>query len=139
MNRVIKSMMIALVSLTVIGVIALIVVLNLDGNKTAEGKRNIDDIVEASIETEEITTDLKNDRFVRIQFRIITDSDDAKKELLKRDFQLNNILIKELGKMDSEAFKTDIATLEETIKLKLNKIMTEGKITEVYTVKKVLQ
>lgn len=130
-------MVISLVVITVGGVVALILVLNSSTQATDEP--TIDELREYSIETEELTTDLQNDRFVRIQFRIVTDSKDAKEELEKRDFQLKNILIKQLSPMNEEEFKTGVDNLEGTLKTRLNELMTEGVVTEVYTTKKVLQ
>ncbi len=134
-----KTMIIALVGITVVGVVALIFVLNMDRDQAAGEGRSIDEVVEASFETEELTTDLKDDRFVRVQFQIVTDNKAAKEELQKREFQLQNILIKELSKMDVKEFKTGISNLESMIKSKLNELMDEGKVTDVYTITKVLQ
>ncbi|UOR13901.1 flagellar basal body-associated protein FliL [Halobacillus amylolyticus] len=130
--------MIIMGTITIVGVAALIFVLNLDSSE-ANGERPIDEIREASLLTEEITTDLVDGHFVRISFRIVTDSKGALEELEKRDFQMKNILIKELATMEGEAFQGGLGELEEIIKLKLNELMNEGKITEVYTVDKVLQ
>lgn len=135
-----KTMIIILSTLTVIGVVALILVFNLNGDPNeASGERSIDEIRESSLLTEEITTDLEDGNFIRIKFRIVTDSKDALEELQKRDFQMQNVLIKELAVMDGEAFKSGLSNLEETVKLKLNQLMEEGKVTDVYTVNKVLQ
>ncbi|QST01880.1 flagellar basal body-associated protein FliL [Pontibacillus sp. ALD_SL1] len=130
-------MVISLVVITVGGVVALILVLN--SSTQASDEPTIDELREYSIETDELTTDLQNDRFVRIQFRIVTDSKDAKEELEKRDFQLKNILIKQLSPMNEEEFKSGVENLEGTLKTRLNELMTEGVVTEVYTIKKVLQ
>ncbi|KGX93165.1 flagellar basal body protein FliL [Pontibacillus halophilus JSM 076056 = DSM 19796] len=138
-GNVMKTMIIALVGITVVGVVALIFVLNMDRDQAAGEGRSIDEVVEASFETEELTTDLKDDRFVRVQFQIVTDNKAAKEELQKREFQLQNILIKELSKMDVKEFKTGISNLESMIKSKLNELMDEGKVTDVYTITKVLQ
>ncbi|UOQ46482.1 flagellar basal body-associated protein FliL [Halobacillus salinarum] len=131
-------MMIILSTITVLGVVALILVINLSDSE-ASGERSIDEVRDSSLLTEEITTDLENGDYVRIKFRIVTDSKGALEELQKRDFQMQNIIIKELATMDTKAFKSGLSDLEETVKLKLNQLMTEGKVTEVYTVEKVLQ
>ncbi|MGP4059834.1 flagellar basal body-associated protein FliL [Halobacillus sp. H74] len=133
-----KTMMITLSALTILGVVALIIVFNFNDSE-ASGERSIDDIRESSLVTDEITTDLQSGDYVRISFRIVTDSKDSLEELEKRDFQLKNLLIKELATMEAKAFKSGLSNLEEKIKLKLNEVMTEGKITDVYTVNKVLQ
>ncbi|MBM7552742.1 flagellar basal body-associated protein FliL [Thalassobacillus pellis] len=137
--KLIKTMVISFISLCVLGAAAVIFVLNIGGKEKASGKRSIDEILEASFRTEEITTDLKDDHFVRVQFHIVSDSVEANEELQKRDFQLKNVLIKELAQMDAEMFKQDLSKLEAAIKEKLNETMTEGKITKVYTTSKILQ
>ncbi|WP_237458253.1 flagellar basal body-associated protein FliL [Pontibacillus yanchengensis] len=138
-SRLFKSMVTALVVITIVGVVALILVLNTSGQEDSSAEPTIDEIIENSFETEEITTDLKNDRFVRIQFRIVTNGKDAKQELQKRDFQLKNILIKELSKMEESEFQSGVANLESMLKLRLNELLAEGNVTEVYTIEKVLQ
>nr|WP_202395671.1 flagellar basal body-associated protein FliL [Virgibacillus halodenitrificans] len=125
--------------LLIVAIAALIVVLNISGDKDEGKAESIDKIVEYAYETPEITTDLEDGSFVRIQFQILTDGKDAKEEISKRDFQLKNILIKELATMNEEKFKTGLTDLEAEMKTKLNAVMTEGKITNVYTVSKILQ
>lgn len=137
-QKVFKTMLAILIVITVIGVVALVMVMTISGKEQGDGP-TIDEIVESSFETEEITTDLKDDRFVRIQFRIVTNNKDAKEELQKRDFQLKNILIKELSSMNQEEFKSGVDNLENMLKTRLNELMVEGKVTDVYTIKKVLQ
>ncbi|WP_263621888.1 flagellar basal body-associated protein FliL [Halobacillus litoralis] len=133
-------MIIILSTLTVIGVVALILVFNLNNEpEEASGERSIDEIRESSLLTEEITTDLEDGDFIRIRFRIVTDSTDALEELEKRDFQMQNVLIKELATMEGETFQSGLSGLEETVKLRLNQVMQEGEVTDVYTVDKVLQ
>ncbi|SDO84110.1 flagellar basal body-associated protein FliL [Halobacillus sp. SY10] len=134
-----KVMVITLSTLTVIGVVALVLVLNFNGESEASGDRSIDDIREASFLTEEITTDLQNGDYVRISFRVVTDSKESMEELKKRDFQMQNVLLKELSTMDSETFQSGLSDLEAKVKLKLNEFMSEGEVTDVYTVNKVLQ
>ncbi|MGY0691566.1 flagellar basal body-associated protein FliL [Virgibacillus sp. FSP13] len=139
MNKLAKTMIATLSILLIAGVAALIVVLNVKDDKNNSSAQTLDDMVEYSYQTSEITTDLEDGSFVRIQFQIITDSKDAKEEVGKREFQLKNILIKELAKMEEEDFKSGLGSLEDVIKLKLNKKMSEGKITDVYTISKILQ
>ncbi|WP_188454382.1 flagellar basal body-associated protein FliL [Virgibacillus oceani] len=135
----VKTMVTALITLLVAGVVALVVVLNLNGDKNEGSAQTIDEIVEHSYQTSELTTDLQDGSFVRIQFQIITNSKDAKEEVQKREFQLKNILIKELAKMNEKDFKSGLSDLEDVVQLKLNEVMTEGSITDVYTINKILQ
>ncbi|CDQ19736.1 flagellar FliL protein [Halobacillus karajensis] len=134
-----KVMAMTLSTLTILGMVALVLVFQLDGKSEADSERTIDEIREASFLTEEITTDLQNGDYVRISFRIVTDSKASMEELKKRDFQVQNVLLKELAPMDTETFQSGLGDLEEKVKLKLNEFMSEGKVTEVYTVNKVLQ
>ncbi|MFC4557124.1 flagellar basal body-associated protein FliL [Virgibacillus kekensis] len=134
-----KTMATSLIVLLLLGVVALVIVLNVTGEKANGSAQSLDEIIENSYQTSDITTDLQDGSFVRIQFQIITDSKDAKEEVKMREFQLKNILIKELAKMNEEDFKTGLSNLEDSIKLKLNQVMSEGKITDVYTINKILQ
>ncbi|MCF3942425.1 flagellar basal body-associated FliL family protein [Oceanobacillus alkalisoli] len=136
MSRLVKVMITSLAILLVGAISVLIVVLNVEG---AEEELSIDKVVKYSYETEEIVTDLQDGTFVRIQFRILTDGKEAHEEISLRDFQLVNILIKELALMDEEAFKEGLGDLEATLKDSLNEVMTEGTITDVYTINKILQ
>lgn len=137
-SRLGKTMLTSLAILLLAGVAALIIVLNFT-DKNSGSAQSIDDIVENSHKTSEITTDLQDGSFVRIQFQLVTDSKNARDEIEKREFQLKNILIKELSKMNETDFKTGLSNLEDVVQLQLNKVMTKGKITDVYTVNKILQ
>jgi len=138
-SKLIKTMLISLISIVVVSGITVVIVLNLPGENGKTEAQAIDDIVEYSYETPDITTDLKDGSFVRIQFQIATDGKKAKEEISKRDFQIKNALIKEMAKMDEEDFKVGLDDLEGALKNRLNEVMTEGKITDVYTISKVLQ
>ncbi|MCP3031202.1 flagellar basal body-associated protein FliL [Halobacillus sp. A1] len=137
-SNVFRTMLIVLGTISVLGVVALVLVMNIKESE-ADGERSIDEMVEASLVTDEITTDLENGDFVRISFQVVTDSKEALEELEKRDFQMQNILLKELAVMNTEDFKSGLADLEEKLKVKLNELMKEGQVTDVYTIDKVLQ
>ncbi|OZU90314.1 flagellar basal body-associated protein FliL [Virgibacillus indicus] len=139
MSRLMKTMVTSLAIIIVCASIAFVVIWNVNGEDSKGQAQSIDDIVEHSYQTPEITTDLKDGSFVRIQFQVLTDGKDAKEEISKRDFQLKNILIKELAKLTEEDFTTGLTNLESIVQDKLNEVMTEGKITDVYTINKILQ
>lgn len=132
-------MVTSLLVLLLIGVVALVIVLNFTSDKSEGEAPTIDEIAKYSYETPEVTTDLDDGNFVRIQFQILTDGKEAKEEVTKREFQIKNILIKELAVMEEEDFKSGLHTLEDTLQSKLNEVMTEGEITDVYTTSKILQ
>ncbi|WP_181348744.1 flagellar basal body-associated FliL family protein [Thalassobacillus sp. CUG 92003] len=134
-----KPILVITGTLVTIGVVGLVVLFNFTGQAEESGERSIEEIRETSIETQELTTDLQDDMYVKVQFRIVAKSDKGKKELQQRDFQLQNLLLKELAGMESQDFKSDLSELESTIKMRLNELMTKGEITDVYTIQKVLQ
>src|SRR5699024_6159282 len=124
LSNIMKVTMTSLIVILLMGIVALLIVLNVTGNEAKGESRSIEDIVEYSHETSEITTDLEDGSFVRIQFQIVTDGKEAKEEISKRDFQLKNILIKELATMSEDDFKKGLGDLENALKLKLNELMT---------------
>lgn len=94
---------------------------------------------EFSYETPEITTDLKDGSFVRVQFQLVANSKEGQREIIQREFQLKNILIKELSKMEEEDFKSELTQLENEVMEKINGVMESGKVLEVFTTMKILQ
>ena len=127
-------MMLLLVFITLVGVIALVMILNSDGGKIGRNGQTIDDIVKASVEVPEITTNLANSEFIKISFTIQTDGKDGKEELEKRNFQVNNIIITELSELTAEQFegKKGKENLQEKLKTRIDSIMQEGTIEHVY-------
>lgn len=94
---------------------------------------------EFSHETPEITTDLKDGSFVRVQFQLVANSKQGQKEIIQREFQLKNILIKELAKMEEEDFKSELTQLENEVMKKINEVMESGQVLDVFTTMKILQ
>lgn len=141
MSKLVKTMVTSIGIVLLGGVIAFIIVFNVTGQSLTSKSEaeSIETLVKHSFETPEITTDLQDGSFVRIQFQVLTDSKEAQKEISNREFQLKNILIKELAEMDEEDFKKGLTELESTIQNKLNELMTEGNVIDVYTTNKILQ
>lgn len=140
MNSLAKTLIISLTTLIVAGLIALVAIFYFNSSGSANNEElSIDEINDFSYTTSEVTTDLKDGRFVRVQFQLVADSKKGLKEVEKREFQIKNILIKELSVMTEEDFNVGLSELEKTLKTKLNELMTEGEIVEVYTVNKIMQ
>jgi flagellar protein FliL len=101
----------------------------------------VDEIVESSIDIPEITTNLADGSYVKVSFKIQTDSKDGKEEAEKRDFQIKNIIIEELAEMKAENFKgkKGMIALEEKLKQQINQVMQEGKVEQVYITSFILQ
>lgn len=101
----------------------------------------IDQVLEASVDISEITTNLLNDDFIRISFTIQTDGRKAKSELSKREFQVRNIIIQELSELTNEDLngREGKIHLEEVLKENINELMQEGEIVKVYITSAILQ
>ena len=139
-NKLVMTMFILLVIIALVGAVAIIMLLNTN-NQSKDSKPTIDEVLEMSVDIKEITTNLASNDFIRISFKIQTDSKDAKEELQKRDFQVNNIIILELSGLEVEEIqgKEGQLKLEETLKTKINEILQEGKVQKVYITQFLLQ
>lgn len=132
-NKLLTMLLIILVVITLIGVVAF--VLFTQFNKEAEPEEpSIDEILVASVDVPEITTNLADNKFVRISFKIQTSGEEAAAELLKREFQTKNLIITELSEMTEEDLrgKPGKVMLERAIRTQLNELMQEGEVEQVY-------
>lgn len=95
---------------------------------------SIDDIVKASVEVPEITTNLADNRVVRFSLTIQTSSKDAAEELTKRTFQVKNIVIQELSEMEQKDLegKQGKQVFQKSLKTRINELMQEGEVQEIY-------
>jgi len=124
---------IVLVAIILIGGIA--VFLFTQFNKPAGTlEPTIDEIVEASVEIPEITTNLADNKIVRLSLKIQTTNKDAAAELTKRDFQVKNIVIQELSEMEQKDLegKQGKQVFQKSLKTRLNELMQEGEVQEIY-------
>ena len=139
-NKLLTIMLIILVCITLLGVIALLVVFQLNKTDEKEGP-TIDEIVESSIDIPEITTNLAGNKFIRLSLKVQTDSPEAAEELTKRDFQIKNIVITELSEMmpkDLEG-KEGKTTFQSSLKTKINELMDNGEVQQVYITSYIIQ
>ncbi len=139
-NKLLTIMLIILVCITLIGVIALLIVSQLNKGDEEE-KPSIDEIVESSIDIAEITTNLAGENFIRISLKVQTDSLEAAEELAKRDFQVKNIVITELSEMTPEQLdgKEGKMAFESSLKIKINELMDSGEVQQVYITSYIIQ
>ena len=141
-NNMLTIILIALVSITLLGLIVVVLLMQFNKESGSEpAEPTIDEILVASVDVSEITTNLADKRFARIQLKITTDSEDAAAELLKRDFQTKNIVIQELSEMTSQSLegKQGKIAFQNTIKAQLNELMQEGEVQQVYITSYVIQ
>lgn len=111
------------------------------GTEAAGGKPTADEIVENSVEIPEITTNLLNGDYIRISFTIQTDGKKAKEELEKRNFQVENVIIKKLSGLEAKDLEgtEGKVKLENDLKESLSESMEEGKIIQVYITSTIIQ
>ncbi|MEQ2526491.1 flagellar basal body-associated protein FliL [Robertmurraya yapensis] len=139
-NKLVMIMLIILIAITLVGAVAVVVVLKVTGAEKADGP-TIDEVIEASVDIPEITTNLAGNDLIRISFKIETDSKKAKEELEKRDFQVKNIIILSLSEKTTEQIQGSEGQtkLETELKDKINELMQEGKVEKVYITGSLLQ
>ncbi|MGG3019585.1 flagellar basal body-associated protein FliL [Geobacillus stearothermophilus] len=132
-NKVLKTMVIVLAVIALAGTAALVAVMNLTGKEKQEAP-SADELAERSIDIPEMTTNLADGRYIKISFKIETDSDQGKEEAEKRDFQMKDVIIEQLSKMKAADFKgkEGMAALKEQLKQQINALMQEGKVENVY-------
>lgn len=86
-NKLLMIMLMMLVAITLIGAIALVLVMKFSGdNETKEP--TIDEVLEASVDIPQVTANLASDDYIRISFKIQTENKKAKEELQKEIFRL---------------------------------------------------
>lgn len=132
-NKLLTIMLIILVTITLVGVIAVVLVTQL--NKGPElSEPTIDEILVASVDLPEITTNLADGKLVRLELKIQTTSEKSAQELLKRDFQVKDIVIQELSEMEKAALegKKGKVAFQNTIKSQINELLQEGEVQHVY-------
>ena len=139
-NKLLTIMLIILVCITLLGVVALLFISQLNKPDEETGP-TIDEIVESSIDIPEITTNLAGNKFIRISLKVQTDSKEAAEELIKRDFQVKNIVITELSEMTPEDLegKQGKATFQSSLKTKVNELMDDGEVQQVYITSYIIQ
>jgi flagellar protein FliL len=137
-RKLLKTMLIIILAIALAGGIAVYFVLQ---NGKVTKNPTIDDILKTSVDVPEITTNLAGDAYIKISFKIQTDSKDAKNELTKRDFQVKNIIIEELSEKKAQDLqgKAGKLQLENTLKSKINELMRDGKVVKVYITESLLQ
>ncbi|MBM7701873.1 flagellar basal body-associated protein FliL [Metabacillus iocasae] len=139
-NKLVNMMFIILLVLTLVGAVAVVVIMK-SKDEPVQTEPSIDEVLESSVDINDVTTNLVSNHFVRISFKIQTNNKKAAEELQKREFQAKDIIIKELSDMKAEDFegKEGLKKLETNLKAQLNQLMQEGKVIKIYTTSKVLQ
>ncbi|KDE49536.1 MULTISPECIES: flagellar basal body-associated protein FliL [Geobacillus] len=139
-NKAIKTMIIVLAVIALAGTAALVAVMKM-GNAEKQGEPSADELAESSIDIPEMTTNLADGRYIKISFKIQTDSAKAREEAEKRDFQIKDAIIEQLSQMKAADFKgkEGLTALKERLKREINALMQEGRVENVYITSFILQ
>ncbi|GED00523.1 flagellar basal body-associated protein FliL [Bacillus atrophaeus] len=131
-KKLIIIMLIILIAISALGTAAYFMVSGKLGKSDEEP--TIDEIVESSVDIEEITTNLKSDHIIRIAIKLETDSKKAKEELEKRDFQVKDAIITLLADTNADKIEGDKGkeVFKRELKDKVNSYLQEGKVEKVY-------
>ncbi|MBM7579865.1 flagellar basal body-associated protein FliL [Jeotgalibacillus terrae] len=143
-NKLLLTMLIILVSITLLGIIFLVVTNQLAGDgeeEEEEVKLSADEIVEATVEIPEVTTNIGGSSFARVSMSIQTDSKDAAEELKKLEFQVKDILIDELLEMNKADLEGSAGknAFEDVVKNRVDELIQKGEVIQVYTTSIVVQ
>ncbi|SFA38216.1 flagellar FliL protein [Anoxybacillus pushchinoensis] len=139
-NKMLKVMFIIMGVITLVSVVALVVVMKFIGNNEPK-EPTVDQIIASSFDVPEMMTNLSDGSFIKIAFKVQTDSKKAKEEAEKRDFQIKHIIIEELSEMTAEQFKGKQGKLllEKKLQERMNELMQEGKVEKIYITSFILQ
>ncbi|WP_214826826.1 flagellar basal body-associated FliL family protein [Exiguobacterium algae] len=111
-------------------------------NVTAETKPvSAEELSERSFMTDDMTTNIQDERFINVQFTIVTDSIETKEDLELRKFQVNNVILGDLAGMTKSKLTTkeDMQKFEQTLREQINGLLEEGEVQRVYMTKKIIQ
>ncbi|GEL06664.1 flagellar basal body-associated protein FliL [Salisediminibacterium halotolerans] len=133
-NRLVNIMLIVLIALTLIGAVALVLYTQFFDEGTADGEPTIDEVIERSVETDEITTNLQSNQVIRSQFVIELNDKGARNELEKRDFQVEDIIINELSELGSSDVdgQKGREEMKRSVMNEMNQLLQEGYVEEIY-------
>lgn len=138
-NKLVRTMLISLLVIALIGAGAAVYIFKFSGKSSKAP--TIDDVLKVSVDIPEITTNLASDNYAKMAFKIQMDSKKAKDELTKRDFQVKNIIIEELSEKKAQDLQGEKGKLqlENDLKSKINQVMQDGKVVQVYITESLLQ
>ncbi|RXT15122.1 flagellar basal body-associated protein FliL [Ammoniphilus sp. CFH 90114] len=144
-NKLFNIALIIMIAITLLGVAA-VAVYKLYINPPNAGVEeveplSIDEILELSVETEEMTTNLYGGGYVRLKMKLQADNKKSKEELEKRLFQVDHIILKTLAGMTEEEIRgpEGLRKVEEQIRSSINELLQEGQVTEVTTTRMIIQ
>lgn len=143
-NKVITTILIALVTLLLVAIIVFVLAWQM-GSKDREQDEvkepTADEVVDATVEIPEITTNLAEQQFIKLELKIQADHVKAAEELAKREFQVRDLVIQELSEMTKEELegKAGKKAFKSTIQSSVNSLLQEGEVEHIYIVSYMIQ
>lgn len=138
-----KMVLILLVVLLVMGGAGFMTYKYLFGdNVTAKTKPvTAEELAERSFTTDDMTTNIQDERFINVQFTIVTDAAETKEDLELRKFQVHNVILGDLAGMTKAKLTTkeDMQKFEQSLRKQLNGLLESGEVQRVYMTKKIIQ
>ena len=100
----------------------------------------IEKLVVQSVDVPELMTNLKAGSYLKISFKLQTDSEEAAAELTQRLYQFNDIVIKEAAGYTAEDLETkeQIVQFEEALLTQINGYMQKAKVTKLFITSKLI-
>ncbi|MFB1081103.1 flagellar basal body-associated FliL family protein [Jeotgalibacillus sp. JSM ZJ347] len=141
-NKLVITMLVILVSITLIGVIVLVVSNQLaKGGEKEEETLSAAERVEATVEVPEVTTNIAGNNFARVSLYVETDSKKAAEELKLLEFQVKDMLIEELTTLTKQELESDEGKeiLKNNLTSKMNDLLQEGEVIDIYLTSFVVQ
>ncbi|WP_257350043.1 flagellar basal body-associated protein FliL [Pseudalkalibacillus decolorationis] len=143
-GKLVTTMLVIIAAISIVAVAGVFLYFNLTSDEAeteASEKLSASELVELSVDTKELTTNLADKGFAKVQFRIQVDTQKAKKELETRMFQVQNSIIYELSGTKSEELQgpEGIQILEGELQKTINDYLEHGEVVRVYTTQKIVQ
>ncbi|MGE6258759.1 flagellar basal body-associated protein FliL [Heyndrickxia sporothermodurans] len=131
-NKMVATSITIILAILLIGAIAIIII-KMD-HKSDTKDPSIEEVVKNSVDVPEITTNMKNDHFIKIALKIETNNKKAKEELEKRDFQVKDTVIEELSELTVEDLKgrNGKEKFKNALKHKIDSYLQNGKVLKIY-------
>lgn len=107
----------------------------------ARSGESAEELLERTVDTPEIVTNLYSGNFIRIQFKLVLDSEETREELEKRMFQVEHTAIALLSSLTPDDIRGEqgLRNVEERLKARVNTLLQTGKVERVITIKKMVQ
>lgn len=146
-NRLLNLSIILLIAITLLGGITFVLYKYIlvpspdNSDEKVVKPPTVQQLSELSVETGDITTNLKDNRYAVINFTIIVENKKAKDELTLGMFLVKNEIIRALSSLTAEELGSEegINALEARLTTGFNSFLQAGKVVRVVTTNKLFQ